>query len=488
FNRIQCADMRGWSGDLDAPGWRKVAASVADLVSAKGDFLVAKAPAQARKLSICVLPFANMSGDAEQEYFSDGISEDVITDLSKVSALDVTARNSAFTFKGKSIKVTEVARELNVSHVLEGSVRKAGNRVRITAQLIDGDTGNHLWAERYDRDLDDIFALQDEISEAIVKALKLKLLPEEKQAIERRGTDSPEAYDLYLMARQYRWASNFSVSQNEAVVRLTSRAVGVDPSYAHAWALMASAQASLRFRFGRQDIDSWTAVDKALALDPDLAEAHAAKSGNLRGEGRYDEAWEEAQIAMRLDPESHEANYAAAGVCFSQGRIADAIPFWEKSEALIETDVSSPAMLVTCYTALGDTNGARRAARMALARAEAILAHDRSNGMAMGYGAGCLAVLGEADRCRDWIRRALLIDPDNQNMRYNFACDLGTHLKDTDGALELLGPYLAQVTPSELAWTKVDPDMDAVRDDPRFQSMIAAAEARLAAEESQMAT
>ncbi|HEY2483181.1 MAG TPA: TIR domain-containing protein [Caulobacteraceae bacterium] len=483
FNRIQCADLRGWSGDLDAPGWRKVAASVAELVGAKGGDR-AGAPAQARKLSICVLPFANMSGDAEQEYFSDGISEDIITDLSKVSALSVTARNSAFAYKGKSPDLRQVARELNVSHLLEGSVRKAGSRVRITAQLIDGAAGDHLWAERYDRDLTDIFALQDEISEAIVAALKLKLLPEEKKAIERRGTDSVEAYDLYLMANQYRWNGNFSAPHIEATIRLARRAVEIDPAYARSWALMGSAQATLRFRFGRQEVDSWTAVDKALALDPDLAEAHAAKAGNLRHEGRYDEASEEIEIALRLDPECYEANAAAAALCFSQGRIADAIPFWEKATALMETVVDCPAMLITCHTALGDTEGARRAARTTVARAEAILAQDRSNGMAMGYGSGALAVLGEADRCRDWMRRALLIDPDNQNMRYNFACDLGTHLKDVDGALALLGPYFGQVTPSELAWAKVDPDMDAVRDDPRFQAMVAAAETRLAKSEA----
>src|SRR5208282_34343 len=127
--------------------------------------------------------------------------EDIITDLSKVSALSVVARNTAFTFKGKSVDVPAVARQLGVSHVLEGSVRKAGGRVRSTAQLIDGTAGDHVWAERYDRDLDDIFALQDEISEAIVTALKLKLLPQEKKAIERRGTDSVEAYDLFLMSR-----------------------------------------------------------------------------------------------------------------------------------------------------------------------------------------------------------------------------------------------------------------------------------------------
>ena len=183
-----------------------------------------------------------MSGEPEQEYFSDGISEDIITDLSKVSALWVAARNTAFTFKGKHVDVAQVARQLKVGHVLEGSVRKAGGRVRITAQLIDGATGGHIWAERYDRDLKDIFALQDEISEAIVKALKLKLLPEEKKAIEQRGTSNPEAYKLYLMARQYSVTGNIGdARRSEAMIRLCQRATEIDPNYARPWALMAGA-------------------------------------------------------------------------------------------------------------------------------------------------------------------------------------------------------------------------------------------------------
>jgi adenylate cyclase len=464
---------------VEAHGWKKVVASVTELI---GGIAAQPAPSPAvRKLSICVLPFANMSGDAEQEYFSDGISEDIITDLSKVSALQVTARNSAFAYKGKSPDLRQVARELNVSHVLEGSVRKAGARVRITAQLIDGDTGNHLWAERYDRDLTDIFALQDEISEAIVKALKLKLLPEEKQAIERRGTDNAEAYDLYLMARQHYATGNLDVRLIEAIIRLCDKAVEIDPAYARAWALMGWAQSSLRFRYGKQDIDSSMAINKALALDPDLAEAHAVAAGNLRQQGQYAEAWAEIGVALRLDPECYEANIGAANVYFSQGRIADAIPYYEKATALMEADYGPPAMLITLHIARGETEAARRAARTCLDRAEAILAQDRSNGAAMGYGVSALAVLGEADRARDWIRRALVIDPDNQNMRNNFACALTIHLKDIEGALDLLGPYLAQVTRSDLEWTKVDPDMDPLREDPRFQAMIAAAEARLAA-------
>src|SRR5258707_11849617 len=282
FDRIQCADMAGWEGEVDSPGWRKVIASVAELVRGDAPPAPSVAEARPRKLSICVLPFGSMSDDPQQECFSDGISEDIITDLSKVSALGVIARNPSFGFKGKSPNVKEVAHQLGVSHVLEGSVRKAGGRVRITAQLIDGATGNHLWAERYDRELTDIFALQDEISEAIVKALKLKLLPEEKAAIEQRGTDNVDAYNLYLMARSYFLTGNQGdPRQHEAIERLTRRAVDLDPGYAQAWALLASAQYTLHHTHGRAGDGGQAALERALALNPDQAEARSIKAKML---------------------------------------------------------------------------------------------------------------------------------------------------------------------------------------------------------------
>src|SRR5438128_5882882 len=236
-------------------------------------------PKRAR-FSICVLPFANMSGDREQEYFSDGITEDIITDLSKVSALDIISRNTAFTFKNKPVDVRQVAAQLRVSHVLEGSVRKAAGRVRITAQLIDGSNDSHVWAERYDRDLNDIFPLQDEISRAIVDALKVKLLPEEKKAIERHGTDNVDAYNLYLLARQI-YASGFEGDRrrNDTMVRMCQRAVEIDPNYAEAWALIALAEVKLRWRLGRQGGDGGlAAAERALELNPNLADAHAIKA------------------------------------------------------------------------------------------------------------------------------------------------------------------------------------------------------------------
>ncbi|HZX91739.1 MAG TPA: TIR domain-containing protein, partial [Rudaea sp.] len=189
---IHTTDLDSWNEDPSAPSFqallRALGTVLAQRPAVQRTMAASTSPpsqtaAESRRVSICVLPFANMSGDPEQEYFSDGISEDIITDLSKVSALWVTARNTAFTFKDKNVNIPQIARQLKVKHVLEGSVRKSGQRVRITAQLIDGETGGHVWAERYDRDLNDIFALQDEISRAIVAVLKLKLLPEESTAI-----------------------------------------------------------------------------------------------------------------------------------------------------------------------------------------------------------------------------------------------------------------------------------------------------------------
>jgi adenylate cyclase len=433
-----------------------------------------------RKLAVCVLPFANMSGDAEQEYFSDGISEDIITDLSKVSSLSVISRNSAFMYKGQNVDLPKVARELKVSHVLEGSVRKAGGRVRITAQLIDGASNDHIWAERYDRDLNDIFALQDEISEAIVAALKLKLLPEEKKAIEQRGTESVEAYNLYLMARQ-NYATGFEGDRrrNETTIRMSERATQIDPNYARAWALLALGRMNLRNATAQGD-GGMQAAEKALALDPNQAEAYAVKARILEMEGRGAEGLEEIAVALQLDPDSYEVNRSAGIMLYRNHQLERAIRHFEKAQSLMDTDFTSAGMLVSCYTAVGNHEAALNAAQITLARAERVLAHDPNNGMAMGHGSDALAVLGRVDRALEWMNRALLIEPENFTMRYNFACALGNHLKRADAAIEMLEPVFANISLSLLNHAKADPDMDPLRDHPRFKEMVAAAEARLA--------
>jgi adenylate cyclase len=430
------------------------------------------------RVAICVLPFANMSGDSEQEYFSDGISEDIITDLSKVSSLWVAARNTAFTFKGKHVDVVQIARQLRVSHVLEGSVRKAGGRVRITAQLIDA-SGGHIWAERYDRDLNDIFALQDEISQAIVAALKLKLLPEEKKAIGKRGTTNLEAYNLYLMARQYNVTGTIgNVHRSEAIMRLCRQAVSIDPNYALAWALIATAQVRLRHERAEGE-GGLEAAERALAIDNNLAEAHAAKADYLKDNARYDEARAEIEAALRLDPESYEVNYAAARFSYTTRKIPDAIRYFEKAATLMDSDFGSYGMLMSCYESIQDDEGARRSAQRTLERVDKVIATEPDNASAMGFAVGAHSVLGNIDRARDWAKRAMLLNPENKNMRYNFACAYA-RLGLVDEALDLLESVTAASGIEHVNWTKQDADLDGIREHPRYKAMMAAADARLA--------
>jgi len=488
---IQTTDLDKWGEDPASAPFQDLLRSLSAVIKRQRARQAVKSATNAAqagpvitppRVGICVLPFANMSGDQEQEYFSDGITEDIITDLSKVSALSVVSRNSAFMYKGKHVDVPKLARELKVGHILEGSVRKAGGRVRITAQLVDGSSNDHVWAERYDRDLSDIFALQAEISEAIVKALKLKLVPEEKKAIEHRGTDNVEAYNLYLMARQsYVTSHEADARRTETILRLCQRAVEVAPGYARAWALIAIGQMNLRFVNGRPGDDGLVPAERALALDPNLAEAHAVKARILSQYGRHEEAAAELDVALRLDPESYEVNRAAAYLRFRQQRLDEAIRHYEKALSLMETDLNSGSMLLTCYTAVGNVEAARRVAKITLSRTEKTLAQDPNNGTAMAYGAIALATLGEAERAKDWISRALLIDPENMNARYNFACSLTNYLKEPEAALELLGPVFETMAIAWLNHAKADPDLDPLRQDPRFKAMVASAEARLGA-------
>lgn len=482
FNQIQCADLSAWQGDTSAPGWSKIAASVEALAALNKSQSHPEATRAARQaVSICVLPFANMSGEPEQEYFSDGITEDITTDLSKVSALEVIARNTAFSFKGKSVDIGEIARKLRVSHILEGSVRKAGTRLRITAQLIDGAGGGHVWAERYDRDLTDIFAIQDEISHAIVAALKLKLLPEEKKAIENRGTTSADAYNLYLKARQH-WIGGVygDVGKDQAIVRLCRQAVALDSNYAQAWALMALGQAELRFWHGISSEDALPAAERALSLNPHLAEARCVKARYLEQAGREKEANEEVEAALRLDPESWEVNREAARLLFRDGRFREAIPFFEKASDLMTGDFHSPGMLQSCYRGIGDDTGLRGAAERVVKRAEEAIAKDPANVAALAHASSGLVILGQEDRAREWIARAALLDPDNPSTLYNLACALNCEIKDQDAALEMLERFFDRLTSTTiLKHIQADPDMDSLRGHPRFIEMLAAAKKRM---------
>ncbi len=322
---LHTTDLDDWQEDSQGAAFQQLSRALGPLLtsttggtSSIGGASSASAWETARERkgrSICVLPFVNMSGDAEQEYFSDGISEDIITDLSKVSALLVIARNTAFTFKGKPVDVKGVARQLDVSHVLEGSVRKSGSRVRITAQLIDGQSGGHVWAERYDRDLSDIFALQDEISQAIVAALKMRLFPEEKRAIEDRGTQSVEAYDKYLRARP------FTVSQHvQRAVDLYREVLALDPQFVQGWVGLSEAlRISMIFfpqtaKAAQEEMRH--ALERVDALAPNTAMSYA-----MRGTERllhYDWPGAEQSYAKAVElAKSNEAPFRAYGLVLS---------------------------------------------------------------------------------------------------------------------------------------------------------------------------
>jgi adenylate cyclase len=488
FRQFHTIDLGSWDGAGDAETIDELVHAISRTCgpdTSKGPEPAAEASKPKAKASICVLPFANMSGEPEQEYFSDGISEDIITDLSKISALSIVARNTAFMFKGQTVDVKEVAKTLSVSHVLEGSVRKAGNRVRITAQLIDGSVGDHVWADRYDRDLTDIFEIQDEISKAIVDALRLKLLPEEKKAIEARGTSNVEAYNLYLMARgQWIGGGVGNPRREESIIRLCQQATLLDPDYAQAWALMGLAQLELRFVHG-WDENALPAAERALEINPRLPEAHCIKARYLEEEGKAEESEGQIRTALKLDPDSWEVNREVARMLFRQGRVGEAIPYFEKAASLMETDWHNLLMLASCYQATGDTAGIQRSAQQTIGRTERAVANDPANGTALAAGAYALAMFGQTERAREWTRRALLLDPDNLNMRYNLACTLIRQLGDSEEAIDALGPFFDRM--NSRTWIRhleADPDLDPVRGHPRFKEMIAAAKKRLGMSEA----
>jgi adenylate cyclase len=432
---------------------------------------VASAHPQERP-SIAVLPFINMSGDPEQEYFSDGITEDIITDLSKVSGLFVVARNTAFTYKGKSVEVQEVAKRLGVNFILEGSVRKAGLRVRVTGQLINGKDGGHVWADRYDRDLTDIFAIQDEITHAIVEQLRVKLLPQEKKNIAQTPTDNVEAYTYYLRGRQF--MQRHSKSNYQLARRMFAKAVELDPLYARAYAGIADCDSFLFLHYHLEaSADSILATSaKALDLDDKLAEAHASRGLALSLGQRYDEATAEFEQAIALDPNSFEGHYFYARACVMQGKFERAAALFERAAENKANDYQSLILVMSVYRSLGREQDRQNAARRGIERAERELTIHPEDARAAYLGANALVVLGETDRAREWASRALAIDPDDVLIQYNVAC-VHSLLGDTGHAFDLLERLLPNAG-HELrrGWIKHDSDLDPLRSHPRFKKIL----------------
>jgi serine/threonine protein kinase/Flp pilus assembly protein TadD len=423
--------------------------------------------------SIAVLPFSNMSADPENEFFADGIAEEIINALTKIQTLDVVSRGSAFGFKQRTEDVGEIGRKLNVRTVLEGSVRKAGKRLRISAQLIDVATRNYLWSERYDREMEDVFEIQDEISTNIVNALKLVLTPNEEAAIKKVPTQSVRAYEYYLRGRQlFHQRRGETLDAAEDMYR---RAIALDPHYALAYAGLADCSV---FRAqdqggGEEAVAQADAASKrALELDPNSAEAHSSRGLTLSHQHKYAESQVEFEEAMRLDPTFYEAPYFYGRTLQSQGKLHEAAKMYERAVSIRPDEYQTLSYLAMAYQSLGDkTNLIETSQRMVKAAERAVMLNP-GDSRALYLGAINLERIGEHERALDWADRALHLDPTHPVMLYNLAC-FHSVAGRVNEALELMKKAL-DLGFLHREWYLTDSDLENVRRDPRFEQLMAA--------------
>jgi serine/threonine protein kinase/tetratricopeptide (TPR) repeat protein len=427
--------------------------------------------AAATTKSIAVLPFVNMSADPENEYFTDGIAEEIINALTKIQALRVASRTSSFAFKGKNQDIRKVGEQLNVTTVLEGSVRKAGTKLRVTAQLVNVTDGYHLWSDRYDRELQDVFAIQDEIAGNIVRALRVVLSDAEKRAIEKAPTANVQAYDYYLRGRQF--FHQFRRTGMQFARRMFERAIEVDPSYAIAYAGVADCCSFLYMywdgsKANLEGADS--ASRQAMALDPELAEAHASRGFAVSLSKQYDEARREFETAIRLDPKLYEAHYFYARACFQEGKLEEAVRHYRDASRVRPEDYQALVLMAAPLKALRREAEAREAMRNGLAVAEKHLELNPDDARALYLGAGALVQLGDRERGLDWTRRAYAIDSEDPGVLYNVACSY-SNMGQIDDAIACLEKAV-QNGFGHREWFENDSDLDPLRDDSRFQALM----------------
>ena len=421
-----------------------------------------------------MLPFTSIGDGQGQDYLADGLTEDIVTDLSQVSGLFVAARHSAFVFKGRPVAVQQAARDLKVGHILEGSVRTTAGRVRITTQLVDGETGGQVWAERYERRLNDIFALQAEIAESIVGVLKVKLLPDELAGITKHSTENVDAYQYYLMGRSF-YLRGLETHGLRIARKMFAKAIELDPGYARAYAALAACESYLSMSDAEATQESSVANSlRALELDPALAEAHAVRGLVLYAEGRFAEATPAFERALDLGPELYEAHFFFARSCRLQGLHEKAAVLLKRAADLRPNDYRALGLLASEYKILGRRTGFEAAAARCLEQAEATIEAYPDNAGALAFGSALLAQLGQRARARDWAARAIMIGPDDSLAHYNVA---RTHalLGETATALDWLEQAFrsAPQWQRHLAqWMAQDDDIDPLRGHPRFRALL----------------
>ncbi len=432
---------------------------------------VVSAPLAATAKSIAVLPFVNMSADPENEYFTDGIAEEIINALTKIRALRVASRTSAFAFKGKHEDIGEIGRKLRVGTVLEGSVRKAGNRLRVMAQLVNVADGYHLWSERYDRELQDVFAIQDEIAENIVRALRVVLSEDEKRAIEEAPTADVQAYDYYLRGRQF--FHQFRRTGIQFARRMFERAMEIDPNYVRAYAGAADCCSFLYMYWdaSKANLEGADAYSrKALELGPEVAEAHASRGLALSLSKRYAEADREFNTALRVNPQLFEAHYFFGRASFQQSKYAEAVAHYEEASRVRPDDYQTRLLVAPSLTRLGRTADAEATLRRGVQVAEKHLELNPDDARALCLGACALMQLGEPGKALDWAKRGLALDPEDSGVLYNVACvyALGG---ETESALTCLDKAVRNGF-GHREWLENYSDLDSLRADPRFETLL----------------
>lgn len=425
-------------------------------------------PSGQAERSVAVLYFENLSRGEEDVYFRDGMTEDIITELSAIKGLRVFPRSAVFAYRDKQTTAPQIGQELSAAYVLEGSLRRAGNRIRITAQLVETRTGHSIWARRFDRTMEDVFAIQDEMAKNIAEALQVMLSEEEKAVIEKVPTANVEAYDYYLRGRQY--FHQFRRKGIEAARNMFKRAIEIDPNYARAWAGLSDCHSFLQFYWqptheNLQQAD--TASRKALELDPDLAEAHASRGHLLSLLERDEDARHEFEAAIRLNPNLFEAYYFYARSCLIHGQLEEAAKLFEEACRVRPDDYQAPSLLANAYEGMGvDSTIVQAAHRHAVEVIEKHLEMHPDDVRALYLGAQNLCRLGQNQRGLEWAQRALAIDPEDSAVCYNLTC-IYAILGKTEEAISSLEKAIACGFGDKKIIMN-DPYLNPIRSHPRY--------------------
>ena len=421
--------------------------------------------------SIAVLPFTDISREKDQGYFCEGMAEEIISALSRIQGLRVASRTSAFQFKMASADSREIGRRLRVGTLLEGSVRKAENRLRIAVQLIDAESGYQLWTGRYDREMSDVFSIQEEIAKNIVDTLAVTLTAEETGALRKTPTRDVQAYDYYLRGRKFYY--RYNRRDVEFAIQLFAHAIELDPAFALAHAGLADCWSYIYFNaerseHARQEAD--TASLRAVELDPGSAQAQASRGLSLSLSRRNADADRAFETAIRLDPGLFEAYYFHARHAFACGELEKAVGLYEEAMRVQPENYQAPLLVAQSYDDLGRPGEARACRERGIRNAEEHLKLSPEDARAVYMVANGLAALGEKERGFEWAQRALEMEPDEPMVLYNVGC-IYSLLGRLDEAIEVLETAVRRGL-THRGWYEHDSNLDPLRATPRFQKLL----------------